>query len=188
MMYLFITAALAVNILILILLYRLAISYKYRDYMTQLYNKAYLEKIVTKWIVGKKDFTICFFDIDKFKMLNDTYGHLAGDKGIIHLSGALRECFEGKAIVARIGGDEFAAAFMGHSEKRQEELFNRLRAHSYNYNGKTISFTVSIGVCQSDRELSYEKLLDLTDKKLYDSKKSQEINPQYAPSDAPFIC
>lgn len=161
---------------ILFALYCQAKEYQYRDYMTQLYNKLYLEKVINKWIKRKKDFTICFFDIDKFKMLNDTYGHLAGDEGIIHLGNVLRECCEGKAIAARIGGDEFAAAFIDCPADKQAAIFDRIRTQCYEYNGKSIRFTVSIGVCRSDRELSYEKLLELTDKKLYESKRNRPLN------------
>lgn len=77
------------------------------DHMTELYNRVYMERRVTQ-AIGRENG--CFFaiDLDEFKRVNDTMGHLAGDQVIREFARALKRAFVPSAILGRMGGDEFA--------------------------------------------------------------------------------
>lgn len=78
------------------------------DQMTGLYNRVSGERKATEKIADGVQGMLCIVDIDKFKNINDTFGHSVGDKAIIGVADCLRRAFRGQDIVFRLGGDEFA--------------------------------------------------------------------------------
>ncbi len=81
-----------------------------RDRLTGLYNKATCEDMIRASLLGSKEnesFAVMIIDVDRFKNVNDTYGHTAGDKVLEQIGCVIRDTFKGKDICGRFGGDEF---------------------------------------------------------------------------------
>ncbi|MDD2699469.1 MAG: diguanylate cyclase [Arcobacteraceae bacterium] len=150
------------------------------DPMTNLYNRRYFTKIsehIMDLAIRKDEsLSVLMLDIDKFKSINDTYGHQIGDEVIISLANELQEHQRKSDIVCRFGGEEFVillpntlldGAQILAQKMRQSVEENILKIKDY-----TLSFTVSIGVAQIDikTEKNIEKALNRADKALYKAK------------------
>jgi diguanylate cyclase (GGDEF)-like protein len=81
-----------------------------KDGLTQAWTRGSTESYLKRRVLihPDKPIGILFYDVDNLKMINDTYGHVEGDQAIMHLVKVVRETFEGKAVLSRMGGDEFA--------------------------------------------------------------------------------
>jgi diguanylate cyclase (GGDEF)-like protein len=122
---------------------------------------------------------LIFFDIDYFKDINDTHGHLVGDVVLRTVSQKLSSCMRSCDVFVRYGGDEFAIIMPETDCPGFEALAERLR-HSVEkllipINGKTIALTISIGGAFFDGKkdtVSRFSMLSVADKAIYQSKKS----------------
>ena len=153
------------------------------DPLTKLYNRRYLFDMAKNIIsLAKREQTkvsMLMIDIDKFKKINDTYGHAIGDEVIKDLASFLLKQTRASDIVARIGGEEFVVLLPNTSKDSADKFADTLRAFvekkevSINEN-KSISFTISIGVSELDieNEKQIEEALARADKALYMAKKS----------------
>jgi diguanylate cyclase (GGDEF)-like protein len=124
------------------------------DPLTSLLNRRSFTKRVDYEIKRchryKSDLSYLIIDIDKFKLINDTYGHLTGDAVLKafakKISGILRET----DFIGRIGGEEFAVVLPGTGITAADEMGERIRKqiaeHTVQYNNVSINYTVSIGV------------------------------------------
>ena len=118
-------------------------------------------------------------DCDKFKSINDTYGHAVGDKVIIAIADTLRKSCRDDDVVLRLGGDEFAVFIPGMLDKeRAEAFFDRLFSNIEHIdiaemNGKHI--LLSLGACFYDGMdcITFDQLYRRADTAMYDSKKKQ---------------
>ena len=141
------------------------------DELTQIANRYGLYDYVAQeeYISSK---TLALFDIDNFKIINDTYGHVAGDfilKRIAELmSQNLPDCF-----VCRYGGEEFIVVLnsVGCFEK-MEKLRNAIENEVIEYEGKKHKITITSGLVPYKRDISIEKWIKLADEKMYTGKKS----------------
>ncbi|MEG1098173.1 MAG: GGDEF domain-containing protein, partial [Raoultibacter sp.] len=102
-----------------------------RDFATGLYNKAFaeeeLERLVDGWSCANP-LTIAVCDIDKFKDINDTHGHIEGDNVITRLAEMLTECAEADdGWAARLGGDEFMLCFPGRGKQEATKIIEEFR-------------------------------------------------------------
>ena len=93
------------------------------DLMTGICNRGSGELKITKLLEEHVGGLLCLLDCDKFKLVNDTYGHAVGDKVIIAVADALQESCRENDIVMRLGGDEFALYIPGLFEKKQADAF-----------------------------------------------------------------
>ncbi len=87
-----------------------------RDQLTNLWNLKALEKYfyeVIKENIFQEDYLLCYFDLDKFKSVNDHYGHKMGDKVLITFARFLKNNFKRRDFIVRLHGDEFAAVLIG---------------------------------------------------------------------------
>jgi len=113
-------------------------------------------------------------DIDRFKRVNDLYGHLAGDEVLIAFAKVIKEDLRIDDIVARYGGEEFAIILSGLEEKEAVSVANRLRKRvedlKVTWGECTISITASFGVAEAKKEDTPETLIDRADKALYLAK------------------
>lgn len=82
-------------------------AYAMIDSLTKVNNKASLSAAINEYINNKTSFTIFFMDFDKFKYINDTYGHDVGDKILVHFAGRLKRNLRKTDKLYRFGGDEF---------------------------------------------------------------------------------
>ena len=137
---------------------------------------------IIKWneaIRLKVPFSVCMFDIDYFKVYNDTFGHPAGDKVLASVANVISSHLQRSTdFVARYGGEEFVAFFLGDSASSAFEYLKKIRKaveelHIPHNPSKSQWVTISIGgiTLVPQRENSYEVYLKLADTMLYDAKK-----------------
>ncbi len=151
-----------------------------RDPLTQAWNRRYFEKLVpdciNECIRNAQNFSLLLIDADKFKNINDTYGHKYGDKILIKLADICRRSLREDDIVARFGGEEFVIFLNNTDENSAAKVAERLRqniaAEQVNdENGQPIRCTVSIGVVSSEQTASLDIMLRRVDDAMYLAKK-----------------
>ena len=125
------------------------------DSLTGLYNRQYftdeLERVVQRSLrQGGIDCALLYIDLDNFKFVNDTMGHLAGDQVLIEVSNLLTKRTRKSDLVARLGGDEFAVLLYDVNETQAaavaEEYRQLLSDYQFRHDGKVIDVGCSIGV------------------------------------------
>lgn len=128
-------------------------------------------------ISSKHQFSVLFIDVDRFKTINDSLGHLIGDKFLIELSKRLKTCLRPNDMVARLGGDEFAILIDDISDFEEViTVAKRLQvetAKPLRLNEQAIYPSISVGIASS--HLSYqtvEEILRDADIAMYDAKRS----------------
>ena len=153
------------------------------DAMTKLYNRRYFTKISEHTLDlskrEKQDLSIIILDIDKFKNVNDTYGHKVGDDVIIILANKLIEHQRKSDVVCRYGGEEFVILLPNTSADGAKIVAEKLREDIENITLKPSSsldlkFSISIGISQVNvqTENSIEETLKRADTALYNAKNS----------------
>jgi two-component system, cell cycle response regulator len=121
---------------------------------------------------------LLIFDIDRFKNVNDTYGHPAGDFILREVSKVVRDkLIRGNDFFARSGGEEFCLLLLGTPPPLAEEVAERIRAtiesHSFMDSGSKIPITISLGVAyKMAGDTSWEEIYERADKAMYHSKNS----------------
>lgn len=153
------------------------------DSLTHLYNRRYgVQQIeATLADITKKEYALIMLDVDNFKVINDTYGHGAGDSTLIEFSNEMNNVFDKDAYIVRLAGDEFVILLYNLPTDiktrrsvvayKLETLLKNLKSKKYDYlNGK--AFGVSAGaVIESG---SFEELYSKADSALYESKNSEK--------------
>ena len=142
------------------------------DGLTKVYNNVTTRKLVNERI--KNSVTtdaLLIIDCDKFKSINDTYGHLEGDKALHKISSLLLKNFKKNDIIGRIGGDEFCVYAQDIESielliAKGEDLISQIKLNSKEYD-----LTFSIGIKVVKDEQNYDQLLANADKFLYRAKK-----------------
>lgn len=118
---------------------------------------------------------LVFLDVDDFKMINDTYGHDAGDAVLRQLAGAINEVFGAGVFVGRFGGDEFVIWLDGVTDGAQDEIKEKIKSINalFAHNGKRhMSITVSAGAALCGSGDKYADILKAADNALYEVKNS----------------
>lgn len=150
----------------------------FTDALTSAYNRLYFDRqFLTEWQRARREqepMSLILVDIDHFKELNDTYGHLAGDDGLKLITQLLRSGFQrGNDIVCRYGGEEFVILLPNtlpqQAAIRAEKLREVIELTPIIYNEDAISITASFGVCGIVPQPEHEPLdlLHATDQALY---------------------
>jgi two-component system, cell cycle response regulator len=158
-------------------LYRLAIH----DALTGLYNKRYLMDYLQREIDRSarygRPLSLILFDIDHFKAINDTMGHLAGDMTLRDLAEGLRSKICKDDLLARYGGEEFAAVLTEADRATAAELAEQLRRTvedlPFTFEGRRFPVTISLGVAstQGNEALFPQQLIQRADECLYRAKR-----------------
>ncbi|MEA2100224.1 MAG: GGDEF domain-containing protein [Campylobacterota bacterium] len=159
-------------------LYRMnnkAINYAFRDALTGLYNRRYLDDFLEKFSVFQKEdskFAIIFIDIDNFKEINDNFGHISGDCILKSLAVKLNSLVRSKDILCRYGGEEFVVVLSDISKedayKKGEQI--RITIQDMLFKCKKESITVSVGLSFGNKDDDINRLIDEADKALYMAK------------------
>ena len=144
------------------------------DGMTKLYNRIAFENLINEYYAKKPNGRGVFIilDVDNFKMVNDTFGHSAGDDTIRLVADLLREYFRAEDLICRMGGDEFAVFVK--ERMSQDELHNRLEnlRMRLRFVVQGMQFSCSIGACQSPKYASdYQSLYEKADMALLTAKR-----------------
>ena len=141
-------------------------------------RRAFYELSAASWnaaVRNHRDTAVVLLDIDHFKVLNDKYGHAAGDEALVEIAKVLRANSRGGDILARWGGEEFILLLPETSRNQAVSIANRHRraiARIQISNGyDPISFTASFGVAlKQAKETSLDALIEAADKQLYNAK------------------
>ena len=147
-----------------------------KDFFTGLLNKRACREYVSDAIASNKDkHYVAMIDIDDFKSINDTYGHLYGDKVILKVASIINRTLNGRGIVGRFGGDEFFIFtnwITTESQLRSILTFLKQKVREELSQGEQGSIvTLSIGVClYPDYGSDYDSLVNKADKCLYIAK------------------
>ncbi|GAB6078788.1 GGDEF domain-containing protein [Hydrogenobaculum acidophilum] len=152
-----------------------------RDPLSHLYNRTKFNDMKTYEFFRAKRYKIplslCLFDIDDFKKINDTYGHTVGDRVIRELGRVVLENIRKSDMAFRWGGEEFLIMFththMNKAKLACEKLLNKIRNIEIKEGENTIKFTVSMGITElKEEDDSIEQAIDRADKALYSAKRS----------------
>lgn len=148
-----------------------------KDAATGLLNKRALIEYTndTLGTASTKKYYMILIDIDDFKSINDTHGHLMGDKAVIVLAESLIETLDGRGVVGRFGGDEFFVLTEDIPDEQQLRLFLKAMLSKLRYNESlklgSMRFTLSMGISQyPEAGRKFEDLFMLADKALYIAK------------------
>lgn len=149
-----------------------------KDSLTDLYNRRYcnqnLKNISEQYIKTGEPYTLAIADIDFFKKVNDTYGHIAGDEVLVSVAQIMKKSMAGKGFAARWGGEEFLFVYTGCDMETTltylEMLVEAIREMRVEYDDKAIKITISIGVATGNGD-SVDKVLCTADDRLYHAKK-----------------
>ncbi|MCY7293952.1 GGDEF domain-containing protein [Alteromonas sp. a30] len=148
------------------------------DSLSKLYNRHFLN---TEFITQIKyqlspiqKLSLVMIDLDRFKEVNDNYGHLEGDKLIVHMANVIRAEIREGDYAFRYGGEEFLVVLNAEMEianRVAERIRYRYQHSRYEINGKQIQKSTSIGVVEYQPKDKFDVAVDLADKALYQAKK-----------------
>ena len=150
------------------------------DALTEIPNRLFYEKRIKEDIARWKRFdtplSIAMWDVDKFKSINDTYGHSAGDKVLKAIAQILNKRIRETDFLARYGGEEFVMLLPGTVEEETLRLTNELRKAvedcAFHYNKESVNITISCGISGFRKDDTIEKVFVRADKALYQAKES----------------
>jgi len=148
------------------------------DYLTHVATKRALanelSRVEDAFMRYKIDYTICFIDIDHFKMVNDTFGHEAGDVILSTIGKILRKYIRQVDFVGRYGGEEFLVILPSTDLAQAVHFADKIRSiveqFKFLYKNERINVTVSCGVSQRSLEKSKDETLAAADSLLYKAK------------------
>jgi len=143
--------------------------------MTKAYNRRYFFEEIKSFYKSSSPFCIAMIDIDKFKKINDTYGHDIGDSVIISLANILKRDTKGGDLVARFGGEEFCVALRDVDKNQAIGFFAKLRKTISDFTLKvdkhSINFTVSVGLSFNDGS-TIKEMIKQADEALFKAKEN----------------
>jgi diguanylate cyclase (GGDEF)-like protein len=151
------------------------------DGLTQLFNRSHwqscLQAEYKRWQRSQNPSCLVMLDIDHFKRINDSYGHMVGDEVIKHISKLITMCARETDISGRYGGEEFAILLADTDLDSGQIFAERLRVEVeqaiVKYNDIDINYTISIGIAQVDSSMkTYEAWIESSDSALYFSKEN----------------
>ena len=161
--------------------YERSLSMALIDSLTGLYNRRYLETylkgLMDNAVERRKPLALLMLDIDHFKIVNDTHGHLFGDKVLKAVAEALINSLRSVDMIARIGGEEFVVVMPDTTEEFGEAVAERLRRRvsetsvPIGETGDPVSVNISIGLTmRTGGDKTVEDLMKRADKALYGAK------------------
>lgn len=157
-----------------------------KDHLTGLYNRRYLfdygKKIYEKFKEENGNFAVAILDIDKFKNINDTYGHDVGDIAIKEVARILNDNISSNALITRLGGEEFCILFYDRGKEEVDKLLNHIRKefeeNIIKIKDIELKYTVSIG-CSFNFGDNIDSIIQEADMSLYDAKQSGRNKVRY---------
>jgi diguanylate cyclase (GGDEF)-like protein len=149
------------------------------DSLTGIYNRRHFTEMVRisaeKALRQKEDCYLIMFDIDKFKNINDTYGHQTGDKVLMDVTARIKSNIRIYDLFARYGGEEFIIFISNLSKEKVCEIGERLRislsGRSFIYNHVSFECTASFGIAKME-DYNLDKTIRQSDEALYAAKRN----------------
>ncbi|MBP3960538.1 GGDEF domain-containing protein [Gemmata sp. G18] len=159
-------------------IYRLTIL----DGLTQIHNQRYLDEFLEREVVRSqrhhRPLSVLAIDIDKFKTINDSLGHLCGDFVLRELAGVIRGIVRQEDLFARSGGEEFVVVLVETTLEGALQVAERIREavaeHQFRFETTPVNLTISIGLASTmgDDNASTTDLRHTADQKLYEAKRT----------------
>jgi diguanylate cyclase (GGDEF)-like protein len=155
-------------------LYDLAIT----DELTGLYVRRFFQQVIELYMHEKeKRFALIMMDLDHFKNINDTYGHIFGDEVLVTFANILKKTLRDEDIAFRLGGEEFAILCPDQNAEEAlipaQRLKEAINAAVLDYKGEKIHISASMGIADFPGDCnSHQELYELADQALYHSKES----------------
>ncbi len=145
------------------------------DGLTGLLNKRYFDRVLTVLEQHSQPFALFYMDLDRFKPVNDTYGHDVGDKLLKGVSQRLQGCIRSRDYAFRLGGDEFALLLLGSMEQevcvRKMDMICEMIAVPYEIDGNTVSVGASCGYALYPAEsIDVQQVRYIADQRMYENK------------------
>jgi two-component system cell cycle response regulator len=149
------------------------------DGLTQISNKRFfmesLEREIARAHRYQRAMSLVMFDIDHFKRINDTYGHLAGDYVLKQLASAVKQKIRREDLFARYGGEEFAIILpeipLAPALTFAEKIRQVVEEHEFRFENTSIDVTISMGVAIADEDVrDVDELIKRSDERLYAAK------------------
>lgn len=145
-----------------------------RDNLTGLYNTRHLYRALTELVAAAdRPFSLIFMDMDNFKRVVDTYGHLNGSRALQEVACTIRSCLEDPAFGVAYGGDEFVVVLQGHDKDqartKAEEIRNRMKETRYLADhGHAVALRASFGIATYPEDAAnVGDLLTLADRAMF---------------------
>jgi diguanylate cyclase (GGDEF)-like protein len=143
------------------------------DYVTGVSNTRYFDTVLAQVShQARQSLTVIFLDVDNFKRINDTYGHLMGNEILGILAATIQESLRASDVVGRVGGDEFACLLMGACQAEAVEVVTRLQlmlTDKMKQNGWPVTFSIGVLFCEDTPALP-EDALQQADSLMYEAK------------------
>jgi two-component system, cell cycle response regulator len=153
----------------------------YMDDLTHLYNTRYLHLVLDREVKSAQQtqgtFSLLFMDLDHFKSVNDTHGHLAGSRLLVEVGRVLKGCVRERDVVVRYGGDEYVVLLRNTDSGGALKVAERIRRTMENHRfqpreGLNLSLTTCVGVASfPEHARDKSALLDMADRAMYRGKR-----------------
>ena len=147
------------------------------DGLTGLLNKRYFDRVLTVLEQHCQPFALFYMDLDRFKPVNDTYGHDVGDKLLKGVAQRLQGCIRSRDYAFRLGGDEFALLLLGQMEPetcaRKMDMICEMVAVPYEIDGNSVSVGASCGYALYPAEsVDVQQVRYIADQRMYENKQA----------------
>lgn len=169
---------------------------RYHDELTRLVNRQEFEKQISKALDDAKSsrdtHVLMFLDLDQFKLVNDTCGHIAGDELLVKTTKVLQALIRDRDTLARLGGDEFGILLDNCNKECALEtalrIKNTVRETRFIWDGKPFEVTISIGLVEiNEHAIDYHELLSCADIACYAAKdRGRNSVVWFTPDDAEY--
>lgn len=151
------------------------------DYLTNFYNRRAFDEKINHLISTNTMFSMVIFDIDDFKNINDTFGHLAGDETLRKVCSLIKKSIRKTDIACRYGGEELVILFSDLSKEDafiiSDRIREKVRRSSIEYNGIKVLITVSGGIANFPEDgKTKEEIIGYADEVLYNECKNKGKN------------
>jgi diguanylate cyclase (GGDEF)-like protein len=149
------------------------------DVLTRIPNRratqAFLEKELSRAQRHQSEFSVLLIDIDKFKQVNDRWGHAIGDEVLVKLAGLFQSMIRKQDLVGRWGGEEFLVVVPGpcDAEVLAERIRSEVARAEYRHGSASFHITVSIGIACAHQPLNGDEILKQADEALYRAKRTR---------------
>lgn len=152
----------------------------YRDKLTGLYNRTYFDKVSKEYNKNKEDIiSIIMGDMNGLKIVNDSLGHLEGDRFIVEIAKIIKKVVKDKGEVVRWGGDEIVVILKGIDKDKAIEISKNISNKCLLANHKPVPLSISLGV-SSGKGKSIDELITEAEKEVYKNKLLNDVNVRKA--------
>lgn len=145
----------------------------YRDYTTGIYNRLFFSEYIEKLLKEKQIASICYFDLDGLKHVNDTYGHIQGDKYLQRFVDVIKKYIRSSDIFARLGGDEFSVSLIHCHEDLAYFKLKKALKEFVEDNREAYPASFSFGIVEINAKKAYHSLEEIikdADEQMYRHK------------------